>query len=323
MTTPAVKLSEAVTELQSQLKYVVGEKLKEKTYKISAEVTRINPRVFGSHQYVDVNDEEGFSLQLIVPETITKQLQVEYKYEFTGYFEVSKNPKFGFFQFRVTSFSPIGKADWLLEKDRIWKEIQERGYLNRYQYEFHQLAGLSQCRIALVTSPQSQVVKDIEIVLGHRQGVHLEIVPVKLYDPISIANGIIKAASQSFEVIILARGGGQSREFEVFNTLEVVEAICTSKVPVIVALGHTENKTFADLVADKSLPTPTSAAKYLGELLVTNTYQQKGYRYRQQGRRYIHESKSTYEGKKAKGAGCLFAVVSITCILFATIWLAT
>jgi exodeoxyribonuclease VII large subunit len=62
------------------------------------------------------------------------------------------------------------------------------------------------------------------------------------------------------EVAVIARGGGSFEELYAFNTEPVARAILASRVPVVTALGHTSDRTVADMVADAECRTPTEAA---------------------------------------------------------------
>jgi exodeoxyribonuclease VII large subunit len=64
----------------------------------------------------------------------------------------------------------------------------------------------------------------------------------------------------------VARGGGSFEELMAFNQEAVVRAIQAMRIPVITALGHTSDRTLADLVADREARTPTAAA----EIVVPN-----------------------------------------------------
>ena len=66
-------------------------------------------------------------------------------------------------------------------------------------------------------------------------------------------------AERLADVIVLARGGGSLEEMYAFNTELVARAILDSKLPVVTALGHTSDRTVADLVADAECRTPTEA----------------------------------------------------------------
>ena len=60
-------------------------------------------------------------------------------------------------------------------------------------------------------------------------------------------------------MIVLARGGGSFEEMYAFNTELVARAILDSRLPVVTALGHTSDRTVADLVGDAECRTPTEA----------------------------------------------------------------
>src|SRR5262249_53048028 len=60
-------------------------------------------------------------------------------------------------------------------------------------------------------------------------------------------------------VVVIARGGGSFEELYAFNTEPVARAILASRIPVVTALGHTSDRTVADMVADAECRTPTGA----------------------------------------------------------------
>lgn len=68
------------------------------------------------------------------------------------------------------------------------------------------------------------------------------------------------------DVLVIIRGGGDWESLHnVFNSEEIVKAIFASKIPVITGIGHEDDVTLADLVADLRASTPTHAAKILTE----------------------------------------------------------
>lgn len=72
----------------------------------------------------------------------------------------------------------------------------------------------------------------------------------------------IKALNElsSIDTIIVARGGGSPEDLWVFNDENVARAIFASRKPVITGIGHENDWSIADFVADVRASTPTGAA---------------------------------------------------------------
>jgi len=64
-------------------------------------------------------------------------------------------------------------------------------------------------------------------------------------------------AKPDVDVIVIARGGGSQAELAIFNDCTLAQAIVESRAPVITAVGHRQDESLADLVADSSVPTPS------------------------------------------------------------------
>jgi exodeoxyribonuclease VII large subunit len=78
--------------------------------------------------------------------------------------------------------------------------------------------------------------------------------------PMSVARALRRCNQEQLaDVIVLARGGGSFEELYAFNTEVVARAILESRLPVVTALGHTSDRTVADLVGDAECRTPTEA----------------------------------------------------------------
>lgn len=83
------------------------------------------------------------------------------------------------------------------------------------------------------------------------------------------ADSIIKALERifntyrSYDAVIIIRGGGASIELECFNHYDLAFHIAQFPLPVITGIGHERDETIADLVAWRSLKTPTATAEFL------------------------------------------------------------
>ncbi|HEV3311225.1 MAG TPA: exodeoxyribonuclease VII large subunit [Chloroflexota bacterium] len=119
--------------------------------------------------------------------------------------------------------------------------------------------------LALITAPQSQAYHDVikrlqeqwprvtVIVAGVT--VQGEGAPAEIALALDIVNRMTKA-----DAILIVRGGGSPEELGAFNDERVARAIFASRIPVITGIGHTQDWTIADYVADLRATTPTAAA---------------------------------------------------------------
>lgn len=125
--------------------------------------------------------------------------------------------------------------------------------------------------IALITSPSGAVIHDLQQTIWERfPNIRLALYPALVQGTAS-QRSLIAALRQCDEdrlaqVVVVARGGGSFEELMAFNHEAVVRAIQAMRIPVVTALGHTSDRTLADLVADREARTPTAAA----EIVVPN-----------------------------------------------------
>ncbi|HZU18724.1 MAG TPA: exodeoxyribonuclease VII large subunit [Candidatus Dormibacteraeota bacterium] len=118
--------------------------------------------------------------------------------------------------------------------------------------------------VALVTSPTGAVIHDLqETILDRYPNMEILVYPAQVQgmaSPGSVASALRRCNAEGrAEVVVIARGGGSFEELYAFNTEPVVRAILASRIPVVTALGHTPDRTLADLVADVECRTPTEA----------------------------------------------------------------
>ena len=119
-------------------------------------------------------------------------------------------------------------------------------------------------KIGVVTSLTGAVVHDITDTLTTRYplcevyAVHCQVQGAGA--PESIVRGIMRAESAGCDVIIVGRGGGSDEELSVFNDERIARAVYNCLVPVVSAVGHEQNHTIIDDVADRYVSTPTRAA---------------------------------------------------------------
>ncbi len=75
----------------------------------------------------------------------------------------------------------------------------------------------------------------------------------------SLDNLVENYNQMKIEAIVLARGGGSREDLMIFDDAELCRKLACLPVPLITGLGHEDDLTVADLVADHRSATPTAA----------------------------------------------------------------
>jgi exodeoxyribonuclease VII large subunit len=121
-------------------------------------------------------------------------------------------------------------------------------------------------RVGVVTSPVGAVWRDIGNVMRRRYPFAELVLSPTIVQGATAAGAIVRAlhrvyAAERIDVVILARGGGSLEDLWSFNDEQVVRAVATAPMPIIVGVGHESDVTLADFAADVRAPTPSAAAE--------------------------------------------------------------
>jgi hypothetical protein len=125
---------------------------------------------------------------------------------------------------------------------------------------------------------------------------NIEIHEVNLTDPQSIISGIRDADEKNHDVIVLTRGGGS--DLYLFNDRAIVSALSTCRTFTITGIGHSNDRTDCDEVADLSVETPSSAGAQIKNWVAAKHFAEKN-KAREAGvssRSYTRPQRSFFEG---------------------------
>ena len=121
--------------------------------------------------------------------------------------------------------------------------------------------------VGLITSRDAAAYTDFLRIAGNRWGgvqIQLAHVQVQGRDAVGDIVGAFRwfnAHPDAAEVLVLTRGGGSLEDLQAFNSEDVVRAVFSSRIPVVVGVGHERDESLADLAADVRASTPTNAAE--------------------------------------------------------------
>jgi exodeoxyribonuclease VII large subunit len=88
------------------------------------------------------------------------------------------------------------------------------------------------------------------------QGTETENGVISAFDKIAENSGI-------FDVVVIIRGGGSQSDLSWFDSYNIAYYVTQFPLPVITGIGHDKDMSVTDMVANRSLKTPTAVADFL------------------------------------------------------------
>jgi exodeoxyribonuclease VII large subunit len=82
---------------------------------------------------------------------------------------------------------------------------------------------------------------------------------------LSVINALDKIALNShlFDLVVIIRGGGSQSDLSWFDSYNIAYHVTQFPLPVITGIGHDKDVSVTDMVANRSLKTPTAVADFL------------------------------------------------------------
>ncbi len=121
-------------------------------------------------------------------------------------------------------------------------------------------------RIALLTSVPSSALADmLRTAMERWPATAVLLVPIPVQGGVEAPICAVlrslygRVAREGIEAIVLARGGGSREDLAVFDGEDLARLLAKSPVPLVSGIGHEDDTTIADLVADYRAATPTAA----------------------------------------------------------------
>jgi len=126
-------------------------------------------------------------------------------------------------------------------------------------------------RIAVVSSATAAGYGDFVNQLQHNEyGLHfyIQLFPAVMqgqHVPESVVSAIenILQAEESFDLVVIIRGGGATGDLCDFDSYPLAACIAQCPLPVVVGIGHERDETVLDYVAHTRVKTPTAAAAFI------------------------------------------------------------
>jgi exodeoxyribonuclease VII large subunit len=172
----------------------------------------------------------------------------------------------GFFSITVTSMKAVGEGTIKKSFELLKEKLDKEGLFSPERKR--SLPGVPK-HIGVITSTEAMGYTDFTTILVKRWGglkvdvAHVQVQGQPAADQIIRALSYFNGLEELPEVLVIVRGGGSAEDLATFNDELLVRAIAESRIPTLVGVGHEDDVTLADLVADVRAATPTNAAQIL------------------------------------------------------------
>jgi exodeoxyribonuclease VII large subunit len=173
----------------------------------------------------------------------------------------------GEYQLQIEEVQPKGIGPLELAYRQLKEKLSVQGFFDPARKK--KLPRIPRC-IVLVTSPTGSAVRDMLEILSRRwPAADVWVCPVRVQGEGAaqeIADAVrrlnrLHSEGAAIDVLIVGRGGGSLEDLWAFNEEAVARAIFASRIPVVSGVGHEDDYTIADLVADVRALTPSEAAE--------------------------------------------------------------
>ena len=254
-----------VSSLLVNLNSLIDQNVYLKDIWIQGEVTDYKGPAYSGHKYFSIKDENNMIRCVF------------FKYAHIGSDDFLDGDKIlingeieiysptGNLQLKVRSVKKHGLGDISIEIDRLRQRLEHEGL---FDLDRKRDIPLFPQTICVITSENSSAWEDIKKVITLRYPlVKLILIPTLMQGKNCIedvCNSIDIANKNSLgDIILLSRGGGSEEDLMPFNSEEIVRFIFASKIPIVTGIGHEDDNTLSDYVADKRGLTPTGAAQMI------------------------------------------------------------
>ena len=171
----------------------------------------------------------------------------------------------GQLQLYVLKMNLDGLGDLYLKFEQLKNKLNTEGYFSDDHKKVLTKTYLD--KVAVLVGDKSAAMSDIKTTFNRRWPLcKVDYYPVLVQGldaPNSIINELKKVDELDYDAIILARGGGSFEDLFCFNDENLVKTVYDLKTFIITGVGHEQDFTLVDFVADKRAATPTASVELI------------------------------------------------------------
>jgi len=252
------ELTISVSQLNNYIKNIFDAEEMLFGVKVVGEITNLKPS--SRAVYFDLKDENASIPCVVFDESIISAFSFGDKVVAKG--KLNFYVKGGKLTFVVSKLEKFGVGDLYKEFLELKDKLQKEGL---FEDARKKPLPLFVKRVGVVTSRTGAVIRDImRVKKAKNRSSDIVLYPVKVQGvgaDKEIIEGIKFLDQYGVDVIIVARGGGSFEDYQPFNTEQVARAVAEAKTPIVSAIGHENDWSLIDFVADQRASTPSVASE--------------------------------------------------------------
>lgn len=171
----------------------------------------------------------------------------------------------GQLQLYVLKMNLDGLGDLYAQYEALKQKLEENGIFDEDHKQ--ELTKTYIDNVAVLVGDNSAAMSDIKTTFARRWPLcNVDYYPVLVQGsdaPKQIISKLLEVDSKGYDVIILARGGGSFEDLFCFNDEKLVMCIYKLKTFIITGVGHEQDFTLVDFVADQRAATPTASVELI------------------------------------------------------------
>lgn len=226
--------------------------------------------LYNSGYYDKLKDEASdYSLTVVTSSLIHNELRDNTTIQFNGYL-TRKIDKYGRLEFQINFIDLVNVtqnkfSDEDIKKIEIINLKLKSGIKDLDSSIKQHVYNNTKMKIIVIIGKQAIINNDITTALGIAS-VHydLHFTRVSISSIKEITDEILKYDNANIDLICIARGGGE--QMEAFSNPELVKSILNRKTIIASAIGHADDISLFEQVADKKFTTPSAFGAYLKQI---------------------------------------------------------
>ena len=225
---------------------------------VYGEITNLKPSARAI--YFDIKDENSALPCVCFDQYLLNGFEFGDQVAITG--KLNYYAKTGKLSFIVSKIEKYGVGELYKQFIELKDKLQKEGLFDEARKK---LLPKYVKKVGVVSSETGAVIRDIIRVKSEKNSCSdIVLFPVKVQGvgaDVDIVRGIKYLDNYGVDCIIVARGGGSFEDYQPFNTEVVARAVSEAKTPIVSAIGHENDWSIIDYVADVRAGTPSIASE--------------------------------------------------------------